>query len=137
MALPFTVGDLADRRASFGLFEVGPGAGAALATAIGVLGLALVAPWATVAMAGIDKTVGRWLLSRDPQADFEARVSELETSRSAAVDSAEGERRRIERDLHDGAQQRLVALNVYLGLARLEVPAGSPAHDPLVKAHEL
>ena len=125
VALPFTVGALADRRASFGLFEVGPGAGAAVAAAIGLLGLALVAPWATVAMAGIDKTVGRWLLSRDPQADFEARVSELETSRSAAVDSAEGERRRIERDLHDGAQQRLVALAMDLGRARQRLD-----HDP-------
>lgn len=118
VALPFTVGNLADRRASFGLFEVGPGAGAVVAGLAGLLGLALAAPWATVAMAGIDKAVGRWLLSHDLQADFEARVSELETSRSAAVDSAEGERRRIERDLHDGAQQRLVALAMDLGVAR-------------------
>ena len=46
------------------------------------------------------------------------RCPELETSRTAAVDSAESERRRIERDLHDGAQQRLVALAANLGSAR-------------------
>ena len=39
-----------------------------------------------------------------------ARVTELEVSRERVVDAAEAERRRIERDLHDGAQQRLVAL---------------------------
>jgi signal transduction histidine kinase len=47
------------------------------------------------------------------------------------------ERRRIERDLHDGAQQRLVALSIQLGLARLEVPAGSPGAAPLGAAQEL
>ena len=47
-----------------------------------------------------------------------AQVTQLETSRTAAVDSAEAERRRIERDLHDGAQQRLVALAANLGAAR-------------------
>jgi signal transduction histidine kinase len=39
------------------------------------------------------------------------------------VDGFEVERRRIERDLHDGAQQRLVALSMQLGLARLKLPA--------------
>jgi signal transduction histidine kinase len=50
--------------------------------------------------------------------DLSARVGELERSRAAVVVSAEEERRRIERDLHDGAQQRLVALAMQLGRAR-------------------
>jgi len=58
-------------------------------------------------------------------------------SRARLVDAFEVERRRIERDLHDGAQQRLVALSMHLGLARLELPAGSPAAEPLAAAHEL
>ena len=53
-----------------------------------------------------------WLLGPTKGGDLEAQVTQLETSRTAAVDSAEAERRRIERDLHDGAQQRLVALAV-------------------------
>jgi signal transduction histidine kinase len=53
------------------------------------------------------------------------------------VDAFEVERRRIERDLHDGAQQRLVALNLQLGLARLELPADSPAATQVAAAHEL
>ena len=49
---------------------------------------------------------------------LEARVDELERSRAAVVEAAEAERRRIERDLHDGAQQRLVALAMNLGRAK-------------------
>ena len=52
------------------------------------------------------------------------------------VDAFEVERRRIERDLHDGAQQRLVALTMKLGLARLDLPPGSPAAVQVAEAHE-
>jgi len=48
----------------------------------------------------------------------EQRAEHLQTTRTAAVGAADEERRRIERDLHDGAQQRLVALGVELGAAR-------------------
>ena len=49
-------------------------------------------------------------------------VVELTRSRARLVDAFDAERRRIERDLHDGAQQRLVALGMTLGLARLAEP---------------
>jgi len=64
----------------------------------------------------IDAALTRWLLS--PPSDLAARVTELELSRNRVVDAAEEERRRIERDLHDGAQQRLVALAMELGRAK-------------------
>src|SRR5690606_3478870 len=54
-----------------------------------------------------------------------------------AVAAADTERRRIERDLHDGAQQRLTALAMNLGMARAtltDLPA--PAQDVIVQAHE-
>ena len=51
------------------------------------------------------------------------------------MNAFEAERRRIERDLHDGAQQRLVALSMSLGLARLDLPEG-PAADQVAHAHE-
>ncbi len=58
------------------------------------------------------------LLSRDPSTRaLEQRISTLETSRAGAVDVQEAELRRIERDLHDGAQARLVALGMSLGMA--------------------
>ncbi|MFE2586428.1 sensor histidine kinase, partial [Streptomyces sp. NPDC059378] len=55
-------------------------------------------------------------------------------TRLRLVDAFEAERRRIERDLHDGAQQRLVALTMTLGLARLDAPPG-PLADQLAQAH--
>ena len=56
-------------------------------------------------------------------------------SRARLVDAFEAERRRIERDLHDGAQQHLVALTMALGLARFDAAPG-PLADQLTKAHE-
>jgi PAS domain S-box-containing protein len=50
--------------------------------------------------------------------DLESSLAELQLSRARILASADLERRRIERDLHDGAQQRLVALRVRLGLAQ-------------------
>ena len=51
-------------------------------------------------------------------------VHELQASRARIVDSAEQERHRLERDLHDGAQQRLTAIQLKLALARESVPEG-------------
>ena len=74
------------------------------------------------------------LLIASREADLDARITELASSRVRLVDAFEAERRRIERDLHDGAQQRLVALTMTLGLARLDAPPG-PLADQLAKAH--
>jgi signal transduction histidine kinase len=60
------------------------------------------------------------------QAELRARLVELQASRARLVTAADEARRRIERDLHDGAQQQLVALRISLGLAR-QVVASSPA----------
>jgi signal transduction histidine kinase len=57
-------------------------------------------------------------------------------SRARLVDAFEAERRRIERDLHDGAQHRLTSLTLQLGMARLDVPTDSPAAGTLAKAHD-
>ena len=63
------------------------------------------------------------------------RVDELTRSRVRLLDAFEAERSRIERDLHDGAQQRLVALTMMLGVARLDAPPG-PLAEQLARAHE-
>ena len=118
IALPLYVSHLPGGTAKFWLFEVGPGAGAWVASLVGVAGLVLLAPWATLALAWLDTAIGRRLLAPRPKDELGERVEALETSRAAAVDSAEAERRRIERDLHDGAQQRLVSLAMGLGAAR-------------------
>jgi signal transduction histidine kinase len=141
LALPFYVDQLPGDTAKFGLFEVSQGIGSALAALVGAVGLVLVAPWVTHAMAAFDAAVGRWLLGLRPQAAVERRVAQLETSRVAAVDSAEAERRRIERDLHDGAQQRLVSLAMDLGNARERLETdpeggGRAAAGLVAEAHE-
>ncbi|MFC7546451.1 sensor domain-containing protein [Plantactinospora sp. GCM10030261] len=63
-------------------------------------------------------------------------LREVARSRDRLVDAYESERRRIERDLHDGAQHRVTSLALQLGMARLDVPAGSPAAEPLARAHD-
>ena len=54
------------------------------------------------------------------QAELRARLEELHASRFRLVETADVERRRLERNLHDGAQQRLVALSLSLALAQRE-----------------
>jgi signal transduction histidine kinase len=82
---------------------------------VGVVLLAA-APQLARGFAAADVAMTRWLLG--PPSDLAARVTELQVSRERVVDAAEAERRRIERDLHDGAQQRLVALAMELGRAK-------------------
>lgn len=57
------------------------------------------------------------------QAELRARIEEVEASRTRIVEAAMSERRRIERDLHDGTQQRLVSVAMSLGLAESKVAA--------------
>jgi signal transduction histidine kinase len=52
------------------------------------------------------------------------------------VDAADAERRRLERDLHDGTQQRLVSLAMRLGMARAEHPDAAQAQQVIAEAHE-
>lgn len=104
----------------FGSYEVtGWGHAGVLAGAV-ALGAAvlLVAPSIVGGMARVHRALVRSLLSADRTEVLERRVDELQASRSASIDAAESERRRIERDLHDGTQQRLVGLAIDLGIAR-------------------
>jgi signal transduction histidine kinase len=96
--------------------------------------LLLAAPQLTRGLAVADAAMSRRLLG--PPNDLAARVTELERSRERVVDAAEAERRRIERDLHDGAQQRLVALAMELGRAKAKFADDPEAARELVdQAH--
>jgi signal transduction histidine kinase len=96
--------------------------------------LLLLAPQLTRGFGRVDAALSRWLLG--PPSDLAARVIELESSRERVVDAAETERRRIERDLHDGAQQRLVALAMELGRAKARFADDPDAAKVLVdQAH--
>ncbi|WP_422615057.1 sensor histidine kinase, partial [Frankia torreyi] len=76
----------------------------------------VVLPSATRGLVAVDRAMIRGLLS--PSEGVERRIRELEADRGALADSAAADLRRIERDLHDGAQARLVALAMGLGLAK-------------------
>ena len=87
---------------------------------INVSGIAalLIAAWLTPVLVRLDTRAAVALLGPSRTEQLTRRVEDLTESRAGAVDAADAERRRIERDLHDGAQQRLVSLAVNLGIAR-------------------
>ena len=108
---------------------------ALVATVAGAV-LCVAAAWAVRAMAAAHGALALALLGPS-DSQLRARVEALQASRDRAVDSAEAERRRIERDLHDGAQQRLVALAMDLGMARAKLETDPAAATALVgEAHE-
>ncbi|MBB1257029.1 sensor domain-containing protein [Streptomyces sp. OF3] len=84
---------------------------------VALIGLALVllTPWVVHALTWVDRLLVRGLLGPSPLA---SKVRRLEVDRGQVVDTASADLRRIERDLHDGAQARLVALAMDLGLAK-------------------
>ncbi|MFE0849118.1 sensor histidine kinase [Streptomyces rochei] len=96
----------------------------------GLLGL-LVSAYVGGLLASAQVWVAQALLSARDE-DLNSRVIELTRSRARLIDAFEAERRRIERDLHDGAQQQLVALSMTLGLAELELRGQDSGAAPLV-----
>ena len=136
IALPAYNGALPGGSAHLGSFALNNPAWVALGVATGVA-LVLAAPTLTRVLAAEDAAVARWLLGPGRRARLAARIGELETSRAGVVDAAETERRRIERDLHDGAQQRLVSLAMELGRARAKFASDPHAAEAIVgQAHE-
>lgn len=87
----------------------------ALVAVPAALWFVIVTPPLMAALAKADWWFSRTLLGASEQ---ESRVAELTHSRTRVIDAAEAERLRIERDLHDGAQQRLVAVSISLGHAK-------------------
>src|SRR5215468_7017542 len=131
IALPAYNGALPGGSAHMGSFALNNLAWVALGVVTGVA-LPL-----TRVLAAEDAAVARWLLGPGRRDRMEARIGELETSRAGVVDAAETERRRIERDLHDGAQQRLVSLAMELGRARAKFASDPQAAEAIVgQAHE-
>jgi signal transduction histidine kinase len=68
------------------------------------------------------------------QAEVQARLEQVRASRARIVEAGDAERRRLERDLHDGAQQRLVTLSLALGMARDRAAAADPELGSLIES---
>jgi signal transduction histidine kinase len=99
----------------------------ALAASVGIL---IFAP-------ALDAAIDRWLLSPSPTAALQYQVSALADARQGAVSSAQTERHRIERDLHDSVQPRLVSLAMTIGLAQTKLDGDLPAAKQLIaEAHD-
>ncbi len=102
-------------------------------------GVAAIWLWPSVARAGSDAdgAVARSLLGPSTTGELSLEVQRLGEARELALDVAEAERRRIERDLHDGIQPRLVSLSIQLGLAKTRVARDpTSAQELLEQAHD-
>src|SRR6478752_4042530 len=113
--------------------------GVALGYTVFGLFMLAITPRIIRALAAAERGIIRGLLSPSADQLLAQRVEELTVSRDASVEGSSTELRRIERDLHDGAQQRLVALAMDLGmakerLARDDDPSG--AYELVGRAHE-
>ena len=98
--------------------------------------LLLAAPWVTAGVAALDARAAQALLGPSRAEELEHRVEHLAETRAGVVDAADAERRRLERDLHDGTQQRLVSLAMNLGMARAQTATVEEAHQAIAEAHE-
>jgi signal transduction histidine kinase len=83
-------------------------------------------------MSAASARLSRWLLAPGENARLRAQMEHLAESRAETVDARAAELRRIERDLHDGAQARLVSLTMSLGMAEQEFDRRPEAARQLV-----
>ncbi|MFD0206909.1 MULTISPECIES: sensor histidine kinase [Saccharothrix] len=120
----------------FALFRLLSGDDVPWLWVIGVVAF-FAAPWLARAGVGLDLVLARALLQRSARDVLAEQVESLVESRAGLREAADAERRRIERDLHDGAQQQLTSLAMNLGIARQTLPdLPDPAREVIVSAHE-
>jgi signal transduction histidine kinase len=107
---------------------------------VDVLGVVLVgvllgvAPRISVAVAQLAGSFVAWFLGPDPTVELAGRVEELATQRDEILEAVAAERRRIERNLHDGVQQQLVALGIDIGRAQAKLTDDPDAASELLGA---
>ncbi|MBB5873543.1 signal transduction histidine kinase [Allocatelliglobosispora scoriae] len=122
-----------------GAFVIGTTTVDSMGQAIGLSLVGLVAAailvYLTAAFSLAQAALARALLTVEA-GSAEAQLVEVTASRARLADAFDAELHRIERNLHDGAQQRLVSLTMQLGLAKLDLPPGSPAAVAVDSAHE-
>jgi signal transduction histidine kinase len=82
---------------------------------------------------GVSAAAGMALANERLQAELRANLDELKASRIRIVEAADAERRRVERDLHDGTQQRLLSISMALGLAESKLDSDPEAARRVVR----
>jgi signal transduction histidine kinase len=106
-----------------------------VATVVLCVVLAFLAVCGLVGVGWLERRLAARYLTPSEAELLRRRVTELADTRAAVVEAVNGERRRIERDLHDGVQQRLVALGMLLGRA-LRAKESGHATRLIEQAHE-
>lgn len=107
-----------------------------LAWVLAIVALAAAAAIVVFAPA-VDASIDRWLLPASPTEALQYEVDALTDARAGAVSSAQAERNRIERDLHDSVQPRLVSLAMTIGLAQTKLDTDLPQARALIgEAHD-
>lgn len=105
-----------------------------VALALGVaLFVVVIAPALIRGLAWVDAWITLTLLGAAKSGELERRVGELVEARARTVSAADAERAKLERDLHDGAQQRLIALSVLLGQAEARLADADDATRGVVR----
>jgi signal transduction histidine kinase len=123
--------------AAVGYLAVGGPVAIGVAACVAAAALLLAAPWVAGRVTGADEVLARVLLGPSRREELALRVESLARSRADLVAAADAERRRIERDLHDGAQQRLVSLAMNLGMTRERFTgAPEPVRQAIAEAHD-
>ncbi|GAA2595388.1 sensor histidine kinase [Streptomyces axinellae] len=110
--------------------------GDVLLSACGGVFLLFLAVQGVYGVAVWETALARRFLGPDGREALERRIGELAATRAGVVEAVHVERRRIERDLHDGVQQRLVALALILGRARRAAAQSEKSETLLRQAHE-
>jgi signal transduction histidine kinase len=133
IVMPFYFWALPDGVDLFGMVRVATLPVALVSMVVG-LALAPLAVRLMSAFASVHALVARTLLTASPDPELSARVVDLRSSRARLVAAADAERRRLERDLHDGAQQRLVAMALQLRMAKDRLARGDDALELVTSA---
>jgi signal transduction histidine kinase len=133
IALPAYYSHFAATQAQLGPFVVDTMQTAAIVAVLAGGFLVFVSPLLMRAASAFDGRLARELLGPSESGVLAERVHQLVQSRQQVVDSVEAERRRMERDLHDGAQQRLVSLAMTLGRAKNRLGDNDPAVRALIE----
>jgi signal transduction histidine kinase len=123
--------------AAVGYLAVGGSPATGVTACVAAVALLLAAPWVARQVTRADEVLARALLGPSRREELALRVESLARSRADLVAAADAERRRIERDLHDGAQQRLVSLAMNLGMTRERFAgAPEPVRQAIAEAHD-
>ncbi|MEO5874351.1 MAG: sensor domain-containing protein [Streptosporangiaceae bacterium] len=124
--------DAAQFDLGFGRYEVTSVAKGLPLVPVGVAAF-LVSLYVVKVLSLLDLTVARALLGPNEKQSLKAQTVSLKASRARGVDAAEAERRRIERDLHDGAQQQLLAVAMNIGRARSKMESDPEGARQLIE----